>query len=101
MNPRLCGSKPAVTAVAEASSPAPAQTAPTTLELNTEARHPFGFVGLEQLRTLVPLSERTIRTAIKRGYIPAIRLPGARRLLFDPAAVQAALQRFSRGGRKA
>lgn len=59
---------------------------------------PPGFLDFAGLCDRVPLSERTLRTAIKRRQIPHIRLPGARRLLFDWPSVQAALARYQKGG---
>ena len=70
-----------------------ASTAPSTTPAQT-----LVFLTFIELCALVPLSERTLREAIKRGQIPAIRLPGARRLLFDRHAVEAALRRYQRGG---
>lgn len=57
-----------------------------------------GFLDFKQLCQRVPLSERTLREAIKRRQIPHIRLPGARRLLFDWETVRVALLRHQRGG---
>jgi hypothetical protein len=45
----------------------------------------------------VPLGPRTLRDAIKKGWLPAIRLPNGRRLLFDPQSVRAALRRHETG----
>ena len=59
---------------------------------------PTGFLDFPQLCERVPLSPRTLRAALKAGHLPKIRLPGARRLLFDWPAVQAALKRFEEGG---
>lgn len=59
---------------------------------------PGRFLELPELLEMVPLGERTVRAAIRRGWIPHIRLPGARRLLFDPVAVRASLRRFETGG---
>ena len=57
-----------------------------------------GFLGFKTLCELVPLSERTLRKAVKKGQIPHIRLPGARRLLFDWETTRQAILRFQRGG---
>lgn len=57
-----------------------------------------GILSLDQLRQRLPLSERSIRTAIRRRLIPAIRLPGGRKFLFDWDSVSAALKRFEHGG---
>ena len=62
------------------------------------ASHPPRLIELPELLKLVPLSERTIRASMRRGWIPHIRLPGARRILFDPEAVHASLRRFEHGG---
>ena len=56
------------------------------------------FVEFKELLQLVPLGERTIRDAMRKGWIPHIRLPGARRILFDPELVRASLARYSTGG---
>jgi hypothetical protein len=50
------------------------------------------------LMAVVPLSARTLRSEIKKGRIPAIRLPGGRRLLFHLPSVERALLRFQQGG---
>lgn len=63
---------------------------------NSEPVH--GFLDFAGICARVPLSERTLREAIKRRQIPHIRLPGARRLLFDWPSVQAALARYQKGG---
>jgi len=68
----------------------------TTGDNSTPAHH--GLLDFAGLCARVPLSERTLRTAIKRRQIPHIRLPGARRLLFDWPAVQASLARYQKGG---
>lgn len=59
---------------------------------------PNGFFDFQQLRNFVPLSERTLRSLIKRGIIPHIRLRGGRRLIFHGPSVERALIRFQRGG---
>ena len=56
------------------------------------------FLDFKQLCERLPLGERTLREAIKRRQIPFIRLPGARRLLFDWENVRAALLRHQQGG---
>ncbi len=56
------------------------------------------LIEFPELLRRVPLSERTLREAIKRRQIPHIRLPGARRLLFDWESVRLALTRFEKGG---
>lgn len=56
------------------------------------------IIGFDQLVTRLPLSPRSISAGIKDGWIPAIRLPGGRKLLFDWDVVRAALRRFETGG---
>lgn len=59
---------------------------------------PPGFLNFDQLCAAVPLSARTLREEIKKRRIPAIRLPGGRRVLFHFESVEKALLRFQRGG---
>lgn len=59
---------------------------------------PPGFISFDALLAAVPLSARTLRAEIRRGRIPAIRLPGGRRFLFHLPSVERALLRFQRGG---
>jgi len=59
---------------------------------------PGGFFDFQRLRTFVPVSERTLRSLIKREIIPHIRVKGGRRLLFHGPSVERALIRFQRGG---
>lgn len=54
-----------------------------------------GFLDFKGLCERVPLSPRTLRSAIKRKQIPHIRLPKSRRLLFSWEAVRLSLLRFS------
>ena len=57
------------------------------------------FLTLKQLcATIVPLTEQTVRSHVKRGFLPAIRFPGSRRLLFAPESVRNALLRRQRMG---
>lgn len=56
------------------------------------------IIGFTELCARLPLSARTLRTEIQRKRLPAIRLPGARKFLFDWVAVRNALKRFERGG---
>jgi hypothetical protein len=57
------------------------------------------FWAFTDLCNQVPLGPRTLRDGIKKGWIPSIRLPGGRRLLFDPPSVRAALLRLQTGNR--
>jgi excisionase family DNA binding protein len=70
---------------------------PTTTKPDT-APAPLGFLDFKQLCERLPLGERTLRELIKRRLIPFVRLPGARRLLFDWDNVRAALLRHQQGG---
>jgi hypothetical protein len=63
-----------------------------------QAANDAGFLDFKQLCERLPLGERTLREAIKRRLIPHVRLPGARRLLFDWDNVRAALLRYQQGG---
>ena len=63
-----------------------------------QAANDTGFLDFKQLCERLPLGERTLREAIKRRIIPHVRLPGARRLLFDWENVRAALLRHQQGG---
>ena len=58
---------------------------------------PTSFINFAELSRHVPLCERSLREAIRRGRIPSIRLPGARRVMFHWDSVQAALLRMQRG----
>jgi hypothetical protein len=75
---------------AESSAPRNPQPQPSTL--------PEGFLDVPGLLARLPISERTLREEIKKRRIPAIRLPGSRRLLFDWPSVQRSLLRFQTGG---
>ena len=55
------------------------------------------FINLQQLCERLPLSERSIRAAIKKGHIPCIKLPGSRRLIFCWETTRGALLRYQRG----
>ena len=55
------------------------------------------FIDFAELARHVPLCERSLREAIRRGRIPSIRLPGARRVMFHWDSVQSALLRMQRG----
>ena len=54
------------------------------------------FIDFATLAERVPLCERSLREAIRRGRIPSIRLPGARRVMFCWDSVQSALLRLER-----
>ena len=64
-------------------------------EHTSEQEH-NGFLDFNQLGERVPYSPRRLRDLVKDGTIPAIRLPGARKLLFDWANVRRALVSHSR-----
>jgi hypothetical protein len=66
-------------------------TAPSTILLG-------GFFDFQQLRSFVPVSERTLRSLIKKEIIPHVRVKGGRRLLFHGPSVERALLRFQKGG---
>lgn len=56
---------------------------------------PGRLVVLKELAPILRMSEAGVRAAVARGQIPAMRFggrPGHGRLLFDLAAVRAALQ---------
>lgn len=59
---------------------------------------PPDFTDFPGLLAAVPLGERTMREEIKKGRIPAIRMPGGRRLIFHMPSVERALLRFQQGG---
>lgn len=61
------------------------------------AASPFtDFPGL--IRHLPMYGERTLRALVKRKIIPAVRLPGTRKLGFHLPTVDAALLRYQKGG---
>lgn len=64
----------------------------------TKNSPPPGFTDFAGLLAIVPLSERTLRAEIKKGRLPAIRLPGGRRLIFHLASIEKSLLRYQRGG---
>jgi hypothetical protein len=66
-------------------------TAPST-------KIPVGFTDFDGLCAVVPLSPRSLRTAIKDGRIPCVRLPGGRRLIFHLPSVEKCLLRFQKNG---
>ena len=55
------------------------------------------FIDFTELSRHVPLCERSLREAIRRGKIPSVRLPGARRIIFHLESVELALLRMQRG----
>jgi len=63
-----------------------------------DRKPPRGFLDFAGLLAALPLGERTARAEIKKGRIPAIRLPNGRRLLFHWPSVEKSLLRFQRGG---
>lgn len=84
------GAKPATLNPQPASSAATGGISPELLAM---------FWTFEVLCKQVPLGPRTLRDAIMKGWLPAIRLPGGRRLLFDPVSVRSALLRLQTGNR--
>ena len=62
-----------------------------------QSTSPPKFIDFAELSRHVPLCERSLREAIRRGRIPSIRLPGARRVIFHWDSVQEALLRLQRG----
>lgn len=56
------------------------------------------IIGFNELVARLPLGARSLREGIKEGWIPTIRFPGGRKLLFDWEIVRAALRRFEKGG---
>ena len=55
------------------------------------------FIDFPTLAQRVPLCERSLREAIRRGRIASIKLPGARRVMFHWDSVRSALLRMQRG----
>ncbi len=56
------------------------------------------FLDFAGLCARVPYSPRALRSLVKRGEIPSIRLRNCRKLLFDWQAVENALRRNAKGG---
>ena len=56
------------------------------------------FIDFATLRLRVPMCERSLREAVRKGLIPSIVLPGTRRRLFHWPSVEAALKRHQQGG---
>jgi len=79
----------ALSSISQTVAPPSGKAAPT---------QPPGFIDFRALLIAVPLGERTLREEIKRKRIPAIRMPGGRRLLFHLPSVEKALLRFQEGG---
>jgi excisionase family DNA binding protein len=57
---------------------------------------PVGFLSATQMLERLPVSMGTLRAMTKNGKIPAIRLKGHRRVLYDWDSVRAALLRAQR-----
>lgn len=53
---------------------------------------------MDEMARLLRVSRRTVLLWRQAGFLPFIKLPGCRRVLFDPEAVRQALQRAQRGG---
>jgi hypothetical protein len=71
--------------------------AATVLPPKERAQQFNGFIDFATLHPLIPVCEKTLRDAIRKGLIPSIMLPGGRRRLFHWETVQAALLRMNRG----
>lgn len=85
-------------AFTDSAAMAPAQSLAASPTQAPERPVPSGLLDLPGLLARVPVSERTLRAEVKKGRIPAIRLPHGRRLLFHWPSVEAALLRHQRGG---
>ena len=75
--------------------PAENMGAASALPPNQSASPPK-FIGFIELSRHVPLCERSLREAIRRGHIPSIKLPSGRRTLFHLESVQSALLRMQK-----
>jgi hypothetical protein len=64
----------------------------------TEQKPSETFIDFESLLARVPMCERSLREAVRKGYIPSIVLPGARKRLFHWPSVEAALRRQQQTG---
>jgi hypothetical protein len=62
-----------------------------------KGKSPIGFIDFVELALRIPLCERSLREAIRRGQIPSIRLPHSRRVMFDWDSVREALLRMQGG----
>ena len=57
-----------------------------------------GFLDFKGIAEKIPLSDRSLRAAVRSGAIPSIVLPGGRKRLFHWPSVEAALRRHQTGG---
>lgn len=71
--------------------------AATALPPKESAEDSNGFINFGTLHSRIPLCERSLRDAIRKGLIPSVVLPGGRRRLFFWPAVREALLRRQRG----
>lgn len=53
------------------------------------------FLDFKGIAQRIPLSERALRDAVRKGTIPSIKLPGGRKRLFLWKDVEAALRRLT------
>jgi len=49
-----------------------------------------GMANTDELTRLMPLCDRSSRAAVRRGWLPSIRLPGKRCVMFHWESVPAA-----------
>jgi len=75
--------------------PADNSGAASALPPNQSASPPK-FIDFAELSRHVPLCERSLREAIRRGHIPSVRLAGMRRNIFHLESVMAALLRVQK-----
>jgi hypothetical protein len=68
----------------------------TGIEQKETENHPF--IDFADLKQRVPMCERSLREAVRKGIIPSIILPGSRKRLFHWPAVEGALKRHQQGG---
>ena len=59
---------------------------------------PEGAIDYSRLKGRIPVCDRTLRSWIRTGKIPSIKMPGSRRRLFFWRDVEAAMRRHTRGG---
>jgi len=76
----------------------PAQTGAVSALPPKESAQPIGFIDYSALRPRIPLCDRSLREAVRKGHIPSIVLPGARKRLFHWPSVEGALRRLQQGG---